>query len=72
MSSVRPDRPACIGVRRPAFPLGLAAVVLAVGCGGQGSSASGTGGHGGMTMAGTGGGPGGGPKGPGTGGWEWA
>jgi hypothetical protein len=68
MSSVCPNRPVCIGVRRPTFPLGLAAVVLAVGCGGQGASVSGIGGHSGMTMSGTGGGPGGGPKGSGTGG----
>ena len=68
MSIEHPDRPACVGVRRPTFPLGLAAVVLAVGCGGQGPSASATGGHGGMTMAGTGAGPGGGPHGPGAGG----
>src|SRR4051812_6357108 len=67
MSIARPSRSA-IGTRRPAFSLGLAAVVLAVGCGGQGSSASGTGGKSGMGMTGTGGGPGGGPKGPGTGG----
>ena len=68
MSIVRPDRTACVEGRRPTFPLCLAAVVLAVSCGGQGSSASATGGHGGMTMAATGGGPGGGPHGPGAGG----
>ena len=68
MSIARPYRSACIGTRRPSFSLGLAAAVLAVGCGGQGSSASGAGGTTGMGMTGTGGGPGGGPKGSGTGG----
>ncbi len=65
MSSVRPEKSACIGVRRPTFSLGLAAVVLAAGCGGGGAAASGTGGTGGtggMMM------PGGGPHGSGTGG----
>ena len=62
MSSVRPERSACIGVRRPMFSLGLAAVALAVGCGGGGAATSGTGGTGGMMM------PGGGPHGSGTGG----
>ena len=48
--------------------LNLAAVVLAVGCGGQGSSESGAGGRGGMSGTGMAGAPAGGPHGPGAGG----
>ena len=64
MSEARSNVTARVDVRRPVFPLGLAAVVLVVSCGGQGSSATGIGGHTG-TMAGMGGAPMGGPQGKG-------
>jgi hypothetical protein len=67
MSELRSNTPARVDARRPVFPLRLAAIVLAVSCGGQGSSATGIGGHPG-TMAGMGGAPMGGPQGPGKGG----
>ena len=65
MPMARRERSVCFDHHRVASPLRLAAVVLAVSCGGQGSSATGTGGHNGTMMTGMGGAPGGGPHGPG-------